>query len=462
MHLELHVWGPAFGLPSIDSQCIAAVAYLKLVLSQDGWTLVANHDPSISPTNSFPALRDGSQCIAGFHQIVKHLSSNYTTPQIQNLDEELTAQQRADVVSLSTFIESTAQPLLDLSLYASYENYRATTRPAWSAILPWHANYILPQTIHADAKERVAQIGLSTLDFNSSPSDEAPSSQRTLENQIIPTNTLTPKSLLVRPKNTVRALLNDPSHTSRFKLSALTSSLFDPLSNLLSRTQPSQTYLLTSHPTSLDCLALGYLSLMLSPPVPNPFLRDTLTQKYPHLADYTKRMTSLCFTDSPLPWSSPPSSSNPFTAAKSLLSGLLAPFPGSAVFAPPPRILPPKHADSTIYAPTLLGTYLPQMMGLLVGGLGVMGYVALGRWGVKKDYDEVFVAPRRGAGGGLGATNEAGALLAALGSELRAERAWRENERVREEEERGRRLGREEQEVSIMRAEVDVEVEKVE
>lgn len=32
MVLELHIWGPGFGLPSIDAQCLAAVAYLQLAI----------------------------------------------------------------------------------------------------------------------------------------------------------------------------------------------------------------------------------------------------------------------------------------------------------------------------------------------------------------------------------------------------------------------------------------------
>ena len=49
MVLELHVWGPAFGLPSIDPQCLAAIALLKLSLREDAWVLVADHDPSVNP-----------------------------------------------------------------------------------------------------------------------------------------------------------------------------------------------------------------------------------------------------------------------------------------------------------------------------------------------------------------------------------------------------------------------------
>ena len=50
MVLQLHVWGPAFALPSIDAQCLAAIAYCSEVLPKDSWELVASSDPSVSPT----------------------------------------------------------------------------------------------------------------------------------------------------------------------------------------------------------------------------------------------------------------------------------------------------------------------------------------------------------------------------------------------------------------------------
>lgn len=52
MVLELHVWGPAFSLPSIDPQCLAAIAYFSLAVPKDAWVLVASSDPSVSPTST--------------------------------------------------------------------------------------------------------------------------------------------------------------------------------------------------------------------------------------------------------------------------------------------------------------------------------------------------------------------------------------------------------------------------
>ena len=51
MVLELHVWGPAFSLPSIDPECLATVAYLSQVVPKDQWIVVASNNPLMSPTS---------------------------------------------------------------------------------------------------------------------------------------------------------------------------------------------------------------------------------------------------------------------------------------------------------------------------------------------------------------------------------------------------------------------------
>lgn len=53
MPFELHTWGPAFSLPSLDPDCLAAIAYLRLTLPPDIWVLIPASDTSISPTSTF-------------------------------------------------------------------------------------------------------------------------------------------------------------------------------------------------------------------------------------------------------------------------------------------------------------------------------------------------------------------------------------------------------------------------
>ena len=54
MVLELHIWGPAFGLPSIDPYCLAAIAYLQQAVPRGEWELIASSNPALSPTSMSP------------------------------------------------------------------------------------------------------------------------------------------------------------------------------------------------------------------------------------------------------------------------------------------------------------------------------------------------------------------------------------------------------------------------
>lgn len=72
--MRLHILGPAFGLPSIDPECTAAVALVKTYCEKEGkqWELVPSHETSTS--DCLPLLEDGEVSIRGFGNIVKHLS----------------------------------------------------------------------------------------------------------------------------------------------------------------------------------------------------------------------------------------------------------------------------------------------------------------------------------------------------------------------------------------------------
>lgn len=52
MVLEIHVWGPGFGLPSVDPECIAIIAYAQQTLRDGAWAVVAAHDVSLSPNSA--------------------------------------------------------------------------------------------------------------------------------------------------------------------------------------------------------------------------------------------------------------------------------------------------------------------------------------------------------------------------------------------------------------------------
>lgn len=118
MVLELHVWGPAFSLPSIDAQCLAAIAYFTQAVPKGQWVLVASSDPALSPTSMYasnqkplrppdltegchleelPALRDGATWIGGFRNVLDYIRQ-YSHGQ-WDLDGDLGPQEKADCIA---------------------------------------------------------------------------------------------------------------------------------------------------------------------------------------------------------------------------------------------------------------------------------------------------------------------------------------------------------------------------
>ncbi|PGH33523.1 hypothetical protein GX50_03680 [[Emmonsia] crescens] len=320
MVFELHIWGPAFGLPSIDPQCIAMVAYFALAVpakkrgsagEREQWVLVADSDPGIVPTNELPALWTGTRWISRFRNIVAYLSQ-YSDGE-WDLDRWMGHKERADCIAFSSFLESQGQPLVDLSLYVSSENYNNATSQAYASLLQWPNQWIMPPQIRKAAKKRTEHLGLTSLDLDVMVEEERQQARDpgNLASKI-------PKSLVRKPQATVSDLLSKSSKQNRIRLDAMTGAFVAPLEELLGR----KGYLLSSEiPSSLDCLALGYLSLALVPKLPYPWLRDAATGQAPRLAAYADRLRSRCFgavpvdvsmafTDSPalassLPWRAP-------------------------------------------------------------------------------------------------------------------------------------------------------------
>ncbi|KAI5197500.1 hypothetical protein E4T39_07245 [Aureobasidium subglaciale] len=283
--MKLHILGPAFGLPSIDAECIAAVALVERYTQSSGqaWALVASHEAAAG--TQLPCLQVGDKTYSGFDRIAQHLidESGGTVP---GLSTNLTAQQQADATALTTFIKSEGQLLLDISLYVSFENYRNRTRSAFTKILPWYANFVIPPQRRDQARQRTQHLGVSSVDVDDIHEDviDKPSSMQS-EQQKKPFEHETEKHArrLLGRRDTVRTLLQQPEHAAAFRLNALADNLFEPLQDLLK----NQSNLLgTDQPAIVDCLAFGYLSLMFYPKMPQNWLASTMRLKYQKLVYY--------------------------------------------------------------------------------------------------------------------------------------------------------------------------------
>lgn len=296
MVLELHIWGPAFGLPSLDPQCLAAVAYFALTLrsqsSRDSdqnraasgeWVLIADSDPLMVPTHELPAVRVGLRWVSGFRNIVEFLKQ-YSNGE-WDLDKWMEKKEWADCMAFSSFVESHGQPLIDLSLYVSSENYKKATMRAYTPILQWPNQWVVPPKIRAIAKQRTEHLGLSGLDIDVVEEEQKQSREsHTAAAQI-------PERFATR-RETTSSVLSKMVQQNWIRLEGMTEAFVTPLEEF----REKKKYLLSEEfPSSLDCLALGYLSLAVVPDLPYPWLCDAIQAKTPGLVSYVKRLQLHCF-----------------------------------------------------------------------------------------------------------------------------------------------------------------------
>ncbi|KAH7156348.1 Tom37 C-terminal domain-containing protein [Dactylonectria macrodidyma] len=294
--LELHVWGSAFGLPSFDPECLALITFLQNSLPAAEWRLVPSNDPSISPSNTLPALHHDSAWTTGYWPIVNYLVTN---SRCAELDASLTPIQHADRVAYGAFLAAHAAPLLDLSLYVSAANWSAATRPAFSALLPFPLTWTVPPLIRADAVKRVEHLGFADMDSDFDPNGGL---HLTAGRDALPETFR--RHLPARTTRTVHEEMT-PEQAVAIRLHGVTEDCLSVLEDLMksSGDEKPMTFFGTEKPTSLDCLAYGYLALMRDAPVPRSFLKDWIVAKAPRLSKFVDVMKSRSLASATsLPW----------------------------------------------------------------------------------------------------------------------------------------------------------------
>ncbi|KAJ4397426.1 hypothetical protein N0V93_001654 [Gnomoniopsis smithogilvyi] len=295
MVLRLHVLGPAFGLASVDAECLATITYLAYAVPHTEYELVATSASGV-PTHSLPALQDNNgSWITGFTAIVDYLSNANPS---WDLDASLTPAQKADATAYASFLASTAAPLLALNLYVSSANWAATTRPAYSTVLPFPLTWTEPPTIRRRMCDVAAHLGLSDLNIDEQPEDQkqAAASQDSRGFLKVPER-------LRRLNRGVKAALS-PEHAALFRLEAAGIECLGVLADLKGRHDEGRFFYAGQRATTLDCLAFGYLSLMLVPEVPRPWLRDLLRRRYDCLCVFVDGVRDELFGGdvASLPW----------------------------------------------------------------------------------------------------------------------------------------------------------------
>ncbi|EAQ93714.1 hypothetical protein CHGG_01949 [Chaetomium globosum CBS 148.51] len=328
MVLQLHVWGPAFGLPSIDAECIAVIAYLAQTASPADYQLVQS-SPSAVPTQHLPALHDPSTSTwtSGFSSITTYLAAAHprssqpitpTPPKQPQPTPTSTPTTTANATAYTAFLTLHAAPLLSLTLYVSSANYAATTRPAYSAVLPFPLPWTEPPAVRAAHARRAAPLGLSGLDTDAVRARERAERERAVAEGWVTVPEGLGKGVGGGGGGKgVEAALS-PEQKMRIRLEGVASEVLDVLGEVEWEGQE----------VGVRCLAFGYLALMLVPEVPRPWLREVMESRYPELCKFVRGFRGDVFPkERALPWAEEEQSASAVAVGMRFVRGVLGEVP---------------------------------------------------------------------------------------------------------------------------------------
>ncbi|PWW77379.1 hypothetical protein C7212DRAFT_276661 [Tuber magnatum] len=264
--LELHIWGPSFALPSISPQSLSTIAYLNLTQLPTTWTLIPSSNPLLSPSRELPALRDGTTWVSGFRGVIEYLRRKNDS----SLDDALDRVQRAEALAFGTYIESEGGRLLDLSMYLTDENFDVLRR-AFAKLLPVPARYYFLGVLRREARRRCDGL------IPASSSAGATGATTPLPQPSAMTATALPG---IKKKSSAKGA------AERIKQVAIAADFLLTVQSLLGKKR----FFFGDQPSSLDCLAFGYLSLGLYAELPNGWLREEMLARHGGLCRYVNEV----------------------------------------------------------------------------------------------------------------------------------------------------------------------------
>ncbi|KAH8682486.1 Tom37 C-terminal domain-containing protein [Xylariales sp. PMI_506] len=396
MALELHVWGPAFGLPSIDPECLAAASYLGYTVPPTSWTLIASNDPYISPDHILPALYHEGTWTSGYLNIVSYLGEEL----LHGVDDSLTPTQRADLLAYTAFLESRGSALVSFSLYVSPSAWSEVTRPAYSSLLPFPLTWTVPLRLRNAAIARTEHLGLDQFAADVDPEDGTSES-----NIMAPTTSTGFLRLPIKPSVSSSMA---PEQAAAIRLQRLTDDLLSVLDEVRCG---DRFYFGREQPCSLDFLVFAYLQFLLVR-TPHPFMEKCIKRS-------TEGARLLQFLDimqrGPVVWKQgKPSENLPWAASGSRsLLGTLGQFTGDALehvpgFAEPWKKWQGKRVQAESHERDM--SQVLFALGGAVAGLTALGGAALFRssppWGAPVHRFEPTKSGLHQFGGDIGAMFE--------------------------------------------------------
>ncbi|XP_043236868.1 metaxin-1-like [Amphibalanus amphitrite] len=156
--MNLEIWPGDWGLPSIDSNCLEVLTYLKMCGAEA--ELTAANNPLRSPSGHFPVLRHEQAVIGSLNDIILHLKrQNY------NPDYALSARQCADSLAFTNLLRDRLEPALWLCWWVDAKNSTELTRKWYASHLRFPLNFYYPSVWEEAARRRLAAV----CDFDATP-----------------------------------------------------------------------------------------------------------------------------------------------------------------------------------------------------------------------------------------------------------------------------------------------------
>ncbi|XP_064638812.1 metaxin-1-like [Lineus longissimus] len=146
--MELEVWKGDWGLPSVEPNCLAVMAYCKF--GSVPVDVKATNNPWKSPTGNLPVLRHDDHSKARVSSILSYLRE-----QKWGTDFDLSVKQSGDMLAYLTMIEEKLVPAVLHLWWADNKTYIDLTRPWFAKAVPFPLNFYYPGKKQSEYLQRV-------------------------------------------------------------------------------------------------------------------------------------------------------------------------------------------------------------------------------------------------------------------------------------------------------------------
>jgi len=146
--MKLDVWTGDWGLPSIDPDCLAVLAYCKFSGAPVDVSYTGN--TWRSPSGTLPVLRNEDVVHTKVPDIFSYLRKEHW-----GSDSHISGKESADTVAFSAMLEEKIVPAMLHLWWLDEKTYTDITRPWYAKVIPFPLTLFVPWRLHKSAEMRV-------------------------------------------------------------------------------------------------------------------------------------------------------------------------------------------------------------------------------------------------------------------------------------------------------------------